>query len=74
MHAGAQLIFFILHREFQDSQGYPEKPCFKQHLCMCVCVCVCDVFGLRIHHGNHISVHLAIKQTLWEVMTYEWFS
>jgi hypothetical protein len=32
-----------LQSQFQDSQGYTEKPCREEkrtHTCMCVCMCI----------------------------------
>jgi hypothetical protein len=32
-----------LQSEFQNSQGYTEKPCLC-YMCVCVCVCVYNFF------------------------------
>lgn len=38
MLVSAQLISPILHSEFQDSEGYPEKP-FSNNTSACACAC-----------------------------------
>jgi hypothetical protein len=50
----------VLYSEFQDSQGYTERPCLKACTCTHAHTCTHTYTGTQAHMASWLTIHLSL--------------